>query len=961
MSDYSEIPQESARRRVQELEFLVNLSHHLTASLDVEEVLRRIADGVVKILDAFGCAIYLLEDDGVTLTPMAVIDPKFYDEIIATPLRVDDSFTGQAIKAQRGLVFNEMFAGDGGKQIPDTPELGDEAVLAAPLIVDEQVLGGMAVSKVGDSFSDHDLWLAEAFARYASIALKNAQMYQALYVSEARFRAIFNDIPAAIWTFSREGRILEWNETAEQIYGWPAEEAIGKTMFELMVQPKNVERTWQGIEAIFQGEQLLEQEYEDICADGSKRTFLSHGYPIKNSAGDVEKGVFAEIDITDRKKTELALRENELRYRTLFGAINSGVAVYRVVGNGDDFIFTDFNRAGERMGGINRADIIGKSVVEVFPNVVEFGLVEVFRRVWRTGIAERFPLVIRTGGKLGGWRDNYVYKLPSGEIVAVHDDVTVQKQAEEARERALRQYQSLVEQAPYAIARIERTGVIQYFNPRFTEIFGYDINDIPTVATWFETVYPDLEYREMVKEIWKQIWRKFEDRNTPRPPTILTVTTKDGREVITRFHRVQLDDGTALVTMEDITTQKETEAALKESEARLQQAQKMESIGTLAGGVAHDFNNLLTAINGQAELGLMKLPADHAVRKNLEGILVAGNRAAKLTGQLLAFSRRQMYHPQAVDINRHVNDLQEMLRHLIREDITIETNLAPNLPPVKADPHQLEQILINLMVNARDAIYARKDFSARKKITIETGKIEIDGVMAALRPEMVPGRYVCFCISDTGAGMDDAVRQKIFEPFFTTKPKGQGTGLGLAMVYGIVRQNGGHITVYSEKGTGTTFKIFWPPAELAHKDAVGPQEDNAQTLTGTETILLVEDDRQVCSFAAASLQALGYTLLVAENGVHALNLLAEGRSQSIDMLLTDVIMPEMDGAELANTLRKANPRLPVLFMSGYTHDFLGEHGSLVPSVHFLQKPFSTQTLARSVRATLDESMKSAER
>ena len=677
-----------------------------------------------------------------------------------------------------------------------------------------------------------------------------------------------------------------------------------------------------------------------------------NNYVYKLPSGEV---VAVYEDVTEQKQAETALQKSEERFRALFESINSGVAIYEAVDGGQDFVFKDFNRAGERMEKVKREDIIGKRVTEVFPGVEEFGLLDVFRQVYRTGISAEHPISFYEDDRITGWRENHVYKLPSGEVVAVYEDVTAQKQAEFALKESEARFRTLFETAPVAVWTFDRDGRILDWNATAKRIYGWSAEEA-VGKTMFELMVSP-ENVKRTKEGIAAVFRGEIVRNEEYEDICA-----DGHQVVVLANEYPIFNAAGKVEKGicaeiDITARKKAEAALQESEARLQQAQKMESIGTLAGGIAHDFNNLLTAINGQAELGLMKLPDDHSVRVNLEGILSAGQRAAKLTGQLLAFSRKQIYRPQTVEINRHIRNLLDMLRHLIREDIVIETKLAPKLPPINADPHQLEQILVNLVVNARDAIYEQYDISRGKRITIQTDTIELDEPFSTMYPDSSLGKYICLCVSDTGVGMDEETREKIFEPFFTTKPKGHGTGLGLATVYGIVKQNNGNIYVYSEKGKGTTFKILWPLAQnsdMATDTLHNPAEKI--DLSGTETILLVEDDPQVRAFAVDSLRDLGYTIFEAENGDHALQLLSE-KSPGLDLLITDVIMPEMDGPTLVESVRQQLSDVPVLFMSGYADDLLGNRGALTQTVEYLQKPFSAHSLAKKVRAVLNKQPK----
>jgi signal transduction histidine kinase/CheY-like chemotaxis protein len=400
------------------------------------------------------------------------------------------------------------------------------------------------------------------------------------------------------------------------------------------------------------------------------------------------------------------------------------------------------------------------------------------------------------------------------------------------------------------------------------------------------------------------------------------------------------------IQLGSLIQRKRAEQETRTLEEQLRQSQKMEAIGQLAGGVAHDFNNLLTIINGYSQLSFMGIKEGDPLRANLEEIRKAGDRAAGLTRQLLAFSRRQVLEVKVLDLNTILRDLDKMLHRVIGEDIGLVNQLAENLGAVKADPGQIEQVVMNLAINARDAM------PKGGKLTIETADVELDEEYARNHIAVTPGRYVMLSVSDTGIGMTPEVKNRIFEPFFTTKEKGKGTGLGLSTVYGIVKQSGGNIWVYSELGRGTTFKVYLPRVEEPLEE-IGKKVVREELPRGNETILIVEDDREVRKLAVRILEQQGYKVLVATQGSDALRL-CEKYDQPIHLMVTDVVMPEMDGRELAHRLKAHHPETRVLYMSGYTDDTITRHGVLEKGVNYIQKPFTVEGLSGKVREVLDQ-------
>jgi len=416
---------------------------------------------------------------------------------------------------------------------------------------------------------------------------------------------------------------------------------------------------------------------------------------------------------------------------------------------------------------------------------------------------------------------------------------------------------------------------------------------------------------------------------------------KDGTiiEVETGGHGIQFSGRPAeLVVIHDVTERKRLEEQFR-------QAQKMDAVGRLAAGIAHDFNNLLTAILGTTELMLEDLPSEGAEREGLLDIRSAAERAAVLTRQLLTFSRQQVVSPQLLRLNELVSDLGKLLRRLLGEDVAIRTTLAPDCGSVKADQGQLEQVIVNLAVNARDAM------PNGGRLALETRNVDLDGDYPTERVTIPAGRYVMLAVTDSGTGMDVQTKARIFEPFFTTKPVGKGTGLGLATVYGVVQQSGGHIWLYSELGHGTSFKIYLPRVDAVQPTPVA-EERLAAARDGTETVLVAEDEDAVRHIIAKALEARGYRVLTARDGVEALALAGRHAGQ-IDLLVSDVVMPDMNGRELSRQLTEARPTVKTLYLSGYTDDAMLHRGVLQEGVPFLQKPFSLDALACKVREVIE--------
>jgi PAS domain S-box-containing protein len=525
-------------------------------------------------------------------------------------------------------------------------------------------------------------------------------------------------------------------------------------------------------------------------------------------------------------------------------------------------------------------------------------------------------------------------------------DITERKNSEKALREA---YDIINRSSSVAFTWKNQEGwPVEFVSENVGRILGYTAKEFMSGKfDYIDCVHPD--DRERVNREVTQASSKEEIVEFTHEP--YRIIARDGSERIVRDRSYVVRKHDGCIThykgiVEDITRQKLMEEERKSLEDQLRQAQKLEAVGRLTSGIAHDFNNLLTTIIGNAEMAIMDMERNSSLYEVMQEILKEGKRAATLTRQLLAFSRKQIIQPEVVNINQAVREMDKMLRRVIGEDVELETRLDLDLQTVEVDVAQLEQVIMNLAVNARDAM------PTGGKLTIETKNVELDEAYAERHIATEPGSYVMLAVSDTGEGMPKEVQSQIFEPFFTTKEKGKGTGLGLSTVYGIVKQSNGNIWVYSEPDQGTTFKIYFPVTGVIVSRPRSAKTAERKDLFGSERILVVEDDGSIRKLVLRTLEKHGYKVLTAASGREALRICEEYKDP-IDLMVTDVVMPEMNGRELAEQLKAYYPALNVLFMSGYTANVIAHRGILDEGVHFIQKPFSNRELALKVRETLE--------
>jgi PAS domain S-box-containing protein len=756
---------------------------------------------------------------------------------------------------------------------------------------------------------------------------------EAARASDERFATAFQASPDCIAiTDLGNGSVLEVNERFEEMTGYSRAEILGRTLIDvgLLVNPSD---RIAYLSVLRESGRIRDYEMRIRRKTGEIRTWLMSAEPIETAG----RQCFLTVnrDVTIQQQAQEALKASEEKFARAFHVSPDCIAISDANG------VIEVNDSFEEMSGYRRSEIIGR-------NIADLGIVSTETRdailadVMGKGSIRNVEY--RATRKDGTIR----HILMSAEVIplggvkcflSVNRDITDYKRAVEALQRSETKYRELVENANDAIFTIDREGYCLSMNRVGQQLTEYGVDD-PRGTHLTQLVAP-----EDLGEVERQLQRVLSGDDLA--PFEVTLISKSGKRLSLELSsRPVYEDGLIVASQaiaRDVTRRRELEAQLR-------QAQKMDAIGRLAAGVAHDFNNLLTIILGNCEASAPLLAPHGRLREAFADIRSAAERAASLTGQLLAFSRREMTKPAVFNLDEVIADLERMLARLIGENI--ESRFIPGrVGSICADLGQLQQVVMNLAVNARDAM------PNGGRLTIETQNVYLDGDYVQRHRPVPEGDYVMLAVSDTGIGMNEETRARLFEPFFTTKEVGKGTGLGLATVYGIVKQSGGFIWVYSEAGLGSTFKIYFPRVEAqARPVRVEPARD--QVLLGDESVLLVEDEEDLRELLHDYLAAQGYGVMSAASGEDALTLCRD-HAYAPALLISDVVMPGIGGRALADRLRLGDPELKVLYLSGYTDEAMLRHGILPTGTQFLQKPFALETLARTVRLILDEPQSAA--
>jgi len=796
------------------------------------------------------------------------------------------------------------------------------------------------VKEDGESISWHGFVHDITQKKHAEMVLKS---------EKDRSQRYLDTVESIIVALDSKGQITLINRKGCEIFGYTKEELLGQNWFEkCLPQPEGMEVVYSVFLNTLNGNfSLTNAEYFENYVrtkSGELRLIAWHNNVLVDSAGVVTETLSSGDDITERRKVVEALKESEELYRSVVNTLNEGIIVFYKDGS-----FKGCNYAAEEILGLSEDDIRKKGAnFSEWNFIKEDGslLRDYELPVTKTLSSGQPDYNIILGynapdGKLK-WHlvnSSPVFDSPGGNmIMCVVSFIDITKQF--VAQQELKKLSKAVEQVADDVMITDIKGNIEYVNPFFEKVTGFPKEEvIGRNITDFES---GLHSDEFYEELWDTIssgntWsgrflnRKKDGEIFTQDAVISPIKDENGRIV------------NYVAVRRDITRQLKIEEEKEKLQQQLNQSQKMESVGRLAGGVAHDFNNMLGVIIGYAEIASMKITRDDKIRGYIAQILKAAEKSADLVKQLLTFASKQVISPKVLDLNDTVSGMLKMLRRLIREEIELVWIPEDNLWFINIDPSQVDQLLANIVVNARDAI------SGVGKITIKTENVSCDYEYCFYHPEATPGDYVMLSVSDNGHGMDDDTLKKIFEPFFTTKEFGKGTGLGLATVYGIMRQNKGFINAESKLEEGTTFKAYLP---RFFNENVDKNIETENVYDGAEHILLVEDEKELLGIYTENLENMGYKVLAANTAKNAL-LIAEQYKDKINFLITDVIMPEMNGGELLEKIKGFIPDIKCLFISGYTADIISQRGIIKDDAYFLAKPFIINDLAKKVREILD--------
>jgi two-component system, cell cycle sensor histidine kinase and response regulator CckA len=764
--------------------------------------------------------------------------------------------------------------------------------------------------------------------------------------AEVLLDAILEQSPHSMWISDSNGTLIRMNQACRNLLHVTDVEAVGKynifgdNIIEEQGFMPLVRQAYEECRKVrfsirYDTSRLLATKLKDTTAPFLEVTIS----PVLDSQNRLVHAVIQHTDITERKQAEKEYREREQFLRQVINNAPFGAHFYQLKEDGS-LILTSSNKAADQILKTDHDVLHGRTIEDAFPGLVSTKIPFIYKEIARNGGEYTQGQEDYNTAEIRGVFEANAFQTMPGHMAVFFTDITNRKRTEAALTEEATRRRILFEQSPDGVLIIDpQTMRFLDFNTAAHQQLGYTREEFASLSIGDVEAMESLEEtRARIAQVIREGQADFETLHRTRQGELRNVSVKARTiDVLGKSYYQCI--------WRDITEHKAAEEERKTLQAQLAQSQKMESVGRLAGGVAHDFNNMLGVIIGHAELALDQTAPDHTLHSNLDEIRKAAQRSADLTHQLLAFARKQTAAPRLLNLNDAITGTLKMLRRLIGEDINLIWRPEPDLRPVRIDPAQLDQILANLCVNARDAIKGVGQISIETRCETVSEHDHFD------HADVVPGEYVVLALSDNGCGMAPEILEHIFEPFFTTKDIGRGTGLGLATVYGIVKQNDGFIAVTSKHGKGTRFKIYLPPAMDKSEEMAGARKTELWQSAG-ELVLLVEDEPSILSMGQIILQKIGFNVAVAGTPSEAIRQAKEHHG-NLDLLITDVVMPEMNGRDLAAQIKALNPGIRCLYMSGYTADVIAHRGVLDEGVDFIQKPFTVEQLSTKVREILE--------
>jgi two-component system, cell cycle sensor histidine kinase and response regulator CckA len=931
----------AARRRSQDLELLDRVRTALVAELEPPDLFRAVVESIAATFGYTQVSLYTLEPDGLVLRHQV----GYRNVVDSIPLT--RGVCGRVVRTGLPTLVEDVRAD------PDFIGAieGIASEVCVPLFDRDRIAGVLNVESTGGvTMGEADLRLMTNLGAQVGVAVTRARLHGVVRDSEQRYRSLVENVDEGITVVDPDERFVFANSAAEAVFGVPRGTLAGRNLREFLSDEEyararaETEQRRRGERSVF--------EQDIVRRDGAVRRIELNATPHYAADGSFD-GTFAVFrDITEYRALEQNLEQERGRLLTMINSLPDNAYLKDAEGR-----FVVANRATAAfLGARNPADLVGRTEAAFLPG----GRGEAMLREDREAIADARSVIDREGlipSADGAHHWMLATKVPLRDaagrvtgLVGIARDITKRKEAEE-------KLLNFIDQSPEAILLADEQGAVIEYNASAERISGIPRSEAIGAHIW------ELFAREAPRDGDRA---RATGPDEPRLRAVLATGAGDflNRPLDAALHR---PDGTERQVQRylfpirttrgwqigsishDMTDSRRTERALRASEEQLAQAQRLEALGRLAGGVAHDFNNVLTVIQGYADLLAVELADNGPLAADVAEIARAARRAADMTSQLLAFSRKQVMEPRVVRLDEVIAGLRTTLPRILGEDIRVQHRAGAGTGSIRVDPGQIERVVLNLAANARDAM------PRGGTLVIETRTTTLDAPFTSGHPEVPPGDYVELVVSDTGTGIEPDVLPRIFEPFFTTKTPGRGTGLGLSMAYGIVKQSNGFIYCTSEPGRGTTFALYFPRQAEADRGSAGaPAGTGGEISRGSGTVLVVEDEEGIRRLALTVLAARGYEVLTAADGIEALEI-AAARNGAIDLLVTDVVMPRMNGPELAARLSSLRPGIRVLFISGYAESALAHQGRVEPGVDLLQKPFDPATLVERVRRALGRS------